>query len=230
VRLASSDLAFGFHHGFSAFEISHPAFAFDRLVRLFAHISLYFACVFRFCVGTMVIRPLRFNIYLLLFLAFGFLGGCQTAESKRAQQLATVRVYLESNAEVADHTEVVVICRSAPMAVNVVKSPFLNESLLAHASLVDEHGGFSLKLEFNKLGQTILEQYSAANPNRRFAIRSQFGVEPDVKDRWLGAPRIPRRIKDGILIFTPDTDLAEAEQIVLGLNNHAVNTGEKMKP
>jgi hypothetical protein len=178
----------------------------------------------------MVIRTLRFNIYLPLLLGLVALGGCQSAESKREHQLATVRFYLESNVEVADHTEVVYVCRAAPMAVNVIKNPFLNESLLSNASIVEEHGGFALKLEFNKLGQTILEQYSAANPNARFAIRSQFGVEPDVKDRWLGAPRIPRRIKDGIIIFTPDTDRAEAEQIVLGLNNHADKTGEKMKP
>ena len=113
------------------------------------------------------------------------------------------------------------------MAVNVIKNPFLNESLIANASLIEAHGGFSLKLEFKKLGQTILEQYSAANPNRRFAIRSQFGVEPNAKDRWLGAPRIPRRIKDGILIFTPDADRTEAEQIVLGLNNLAEKNGER---
>jgi hypothetical protein len=178
----------------------------------------------------MVVRTFRFNLYLLLVLGLGALAGCQSAGSKREHQLATVRFYLESNVEVADHTEVVLIFRSAPMAVNVIKSPFLNESLLANASLVEEHGGFALKLEFNKLGQTILEQYSAANPNRRFAIRSQFGVEPDVKDRWLGAPRIDHRLKDGVIIFTPDADRAEVEQIVIGLNNLAKQTGEKLTP
>ena len=178
----------------------------------------------------MVICRLRFNLYLLLGLALASLTACQTAESKKEKQLATVRFYLESNVEIADLTEVVMVFRAAPIAINVIKHPFLNESLLANASLIEEHGGFALKLEFNKLGQTILEQYSAANPNRRFAIRSQFGVEPDAKDRWLGAPRIPRRIKDGVIIFTPDTDLAEAEQIVTGLNNHAKKTGEKLTP
>lgn len=175
----------------------------------------------------MVIRPLRFNIYLLLLGALGALTGCETAASKQAQQLATIRLYLESNVQITDATEVVYVFRAAPMAVNVIKNPFLNESLIANASLIEDHGGFSLKLEFNKLGQTILEQYSAANPNRRFAIRSQFGVEPNAKDRWLGAQRIPRRIKDGILIFTPDADRTEAEQIVLGLNNLAEKNGER---
>ena len=51
-----------------------------------------------------------------------------------------------------------------------------------------------------------------------------------MKDRWLGAPRVTHRIKDGVLIFTPDTDREEAEQIVLGLNNLAEKNGEKLKP
>ncbi len=178
----------------------------------------------------MVICPRRFNIYLPFALALAVLTGCQSAESKRENLIATVRVYLESNVEITDQTQVVAICRAVPMTVNIVSSPFLNESLLVKASLLNEHGGFALKLEFNNLGKTILEQYSATNPNRRFAIRSQFGLEPNAVDRWLGAPRIQQRITDGVLIFTPDADRAEAEQIVLGLNNHAEKTGEHDRP
>ena len=177
----------------------------------------------------MVIRPSGFNIYLLFVGALIGLTGCQTPESKRESQIATVRIHLESTVEIPDKTEVVTICRSAPMVVNVVKEPFLNESLLAMASLVEEHGGFAIKLQFNHLGQTALEQCSATNPNRRFAIRSQFGIEPNAEDRWLAAPRIPRRITDGVLIFTPDASRDEAEEIVRGLNNHAEANGEKLK-
>jgi preprotein translocase subunit SecD len=178
----------------------------------------------------MVIRALRFNIYFLLCGLLVALTGCQTAESKRKQQLATLRIHLESNVEMANLTEVVTVSRAAPMAVNIVRSPFLNESTISSASLVEDHGGFSLKLEFNNFGRTILEQYSGTYQGQRFAIRSQFGVEPDAMDRWIGAPRIARRIKDGVLIFTPDATRAEAEQIVLGLNNHAEKSGEQMKP
>ena len=178
----------------------------------------------------MVIRPLRFNIYLLLCGLLVALTGCQTAESKRKQQLATVRIHLESSVEMSGLTEVVYVSRAAPMAVNLVKTPFLNESMISSASLVDEHGGFSLKLQFNNIGRTILEQYSGNYQGQRFAIRSQFGEEPNAVDRWIGAPRISRRITDGVLIFTPDTDRAGAEQIVLGLNNHAQKSGEQMKP
>jgi len=178
----------------------------------------------------MVIRRLRFNIYLLLCGVLVALTSCQTPESKRKQQLATLRIHLESNVEMANLTEVVSVSRAVPMTVNVIKSPFMNESMLASASLIEDHGGFSLKLEFNNFGRTILEQYSGTYQGQRFAIRSQFGVEPDAVDRWIGAPRIPRRIKDGVLIFTPDATRAEAEQIVLGLNNHAEKSGEKTKP
>jgi hypothetical protein len=178
----------------------------------------------------MVIRPLRFNIYLLLCGVLVALSGCQSAESKRKQQLATLRIHLESNVEMAGLTEVVAVSRAAPMAVNVVKDPFLNESMLSSASLIEDHGGFSLKLEFNSFGRTILEQYTGTYQGRRFAIRSQFGEEPNAVDRWIGAPRTARRIKDGVLIFTPDVTRAEAEQIVLGLNNHAQKSGEQMKP
>ncbi len=178
----------------------------------------------------MVIRPLRFNIYLLVCLALVPLTGCQTAKSKEEKQLATLRIHLESNVEIPGLTEVVSVSRTAPMLVNVMKNPFLNESMLSAASLIEAHGGFSLKLEFNNFGRTILEQYSGTYPGHRFAIRSQFGVEPNAVDRWIGAPRIARRISDGVLIFTPDTDRAGAEQIVLGLNNHAKKAGEQMRP
>ena len=39
--------------------------------------------------------------------------------------------------------------------------------------------------------------------------------------RWLAAPRINKRIADGVLVFTPDATREEAEQIALGLNNLA---------
>jgi hypothetical protein len=72
----------------------------------------------------------------------------------------------------------------------------------------------------------LLEQYTASNPGKRVAIFSQFGKKLD-QARWLAAPVIYRRISDGVLTFTPDTDLKEAEEIELGLNNHAKETQPK---
>jgi len=176
----------------------------------------------------MVIRPLRFNIYLLLTAALMPLLGCQTAEKKAEQQMATLRIHLETNPLLAEQSEVVSVIRSAPMLVCVEKYPFLNESHLAAARVVDNPDGFTVFLQFNHQGQRLLEQYSSANSRRRFAIRTQFRQSTNAFDRWIAAPLITGRIPDGILGFTPDANRAEAEAMVLGWNNVA-NLNEPKK-
>ena len=66
----------------------------------------------------------------------------------------------------------------------------------------------------------MLEQYSAANPGKHFAIFGQWG-EKLADGRWLAAPLITHRIADGMLSFTPDMSREEADRLVLGLNNVA---------
>jgi preprotein translocase subunit SecD len=79
-------------------------------------------------------------------------------------------------------------------------------------------GGFALRIQFDHRGTILLEEYTTANRGRMVAIFSQFGDE--LKDyRWLAAPVISRPITDGVLIFTPDTNREEAEEIATGLNN-----------
>jgi len=74
----------------------------------------------------------------------------------------------------------------------------------------------------------LLEQRSVDSRGQRFAIFCQFG--PDLKEsRWLAAPIVARRITDGVLVFTPDATRAEAEEIVLGLNNIARVVKKKTK-
>jgi hypothetical protein len=222
-------LDFGLDGGFSALEVCQTAFAFDRLVGLFSHISLYFAFMIRFCVDTMVIRMFRFNIYLSLLLTLSALTGCQSPEAKREKQIATLRVHLEAKTDMMGRTEPVSICRSTPIVVHVVSEPFLNETHVESARIIEGLGGFALMIQFNSQGRMLLEQYSATNPNRRVAIRSQFGIEPDVVDRWLAAPRMSRRIQDGVLSFTPDADREEAGKIARGLNNIAGNAKQEKK-
>jgi hypothetical protein len=214
--------ASGLGGGALTFEVSQAAFAFDRLVELFAHISLYFAFVIRFCVVTMVSRTFRFNIYYLLVAATILAWtGCQTPESKRVKQIAAVRVHLEANPGPPGRNQQISVLRSTPMRIEIERNPFLNEIHLASAELKDTPGGFAITLRLNDKGRWLLEQYTATNPNKRLLIWSQFGVEPEVKDRWLAAPLITRPIKDGLLTFTPDASRDEAEQIVIGLNNSA---------
>jgi hypothetical protein len=178
----------------------------------------------------MVSRPSRFNIYLLLLAALVSLTGCQSPETKRAKQLATVRVHLEINPYPPGRSQVVSVLRTSPMQLNVEKGPFLNEIHVASAEVAETTGGFALVIRFNKKGQWLLEQYTAANSNRRLAIRCQWGVTPKVEDRWVAAPLITRIIKDGVLTFTPDATKDDAEQIAIGLRNFAGDTMLKERP
>lgn len=178
----------------------------------------------------MVIRPFRFNIYLLLLAAAVIsFTGCQSDKRKQEKQKATLRIHLETNPLPGGQSEVVTVLRSAPILVSIERSYFLNETHIAEARIVDSDGGFSLVLQFNQQGQHLLEQYSAANSRRRFAIRTQFRMGTNVFDRWIAAPLIAGRISEGVLSFTPDADHDEAEVIVRGWNNVAAETQPKKK-
>jgi len=177
----------------------------------------------------MVSGSSRFNIYLLLGVMLIAVTGCQSPEKnaarKREKQLATVRVHVEVNQPRAGQSLQVTVLRAAPILLNVEKNPFLNELHVASAEVVETpEGGYRLSIHLNKKGQWLLEQYTAAHPNRRLAIRCQWGVAPDVQDRFVAAPMIQKPIKDGILAFTPDATRDEAEQIAIGLNNIAGDT------
>jgi len=178
----------------------------------------------------MVIRPSRFNIYLLLVATTLLVAsGCQSAKTKEEKQKATLRIHLETNPLPAGNSEIVNVLRSAPILVSVERYPFLNETHIADARVVDFPDGFALVIQFNQQGQRLLEQYSSSNSRRRFAIRTQFRQNTNAFDRWLAAPLVNGRISDGVLSFTPDADHTEAEIIVRGWNNVAAETQPKKK-
>ena len=169
----------------------------------------------------MVIRPSRFNIYLLLAAALITLVGCKTFSSKSKKQIATLRVHLEAPHDPSEMTERVSVLRASPISVKIEKTPFLNETHVALASVIEANEEFIVSIQLNQQGQRLLEQYSSNNPQRRFAIRSQFRQGTNVFDRWLAAPLITRRISDGVLSFSPDADREETGIFVEGLNNAA---------
>jgi hypothetical protein len=169
----------------------------------------------------MVIRPLGFNINLLLALLLLGATGCQTPEQKQEKQTATLRIHLETNPLPLGRSELITVLRAAPIKVMVEKTPFLHEGHLTSARLLENADGFALQIQLNQQGQWLLEQYTAANSRRRIAIRSQFRQGTNVFDRWLGAPLVSGRVTDGILAFTPDADYEEAKIIVRGWNNSA---------
>jgi preprotein translocase subunit SecD len=172
----------------------------------------------------MKIRWNRFNIYLTVALVAMVVCGCRTpSESKAKKQLSTLRLHLEAGRDAAVATKAVPVYRRQPCMVNVEKAPSLNESNVSGAEVVDVVGGFALRIQFDHVGTTQLEEVSTANRGKRIAVFSQFGE--NLKDyRWLAAPVISQRITDGVFIFTPDATREEAEEIALGLNNTAKKT------
>jgi hypothetical protein len=219
--------AFGLGLGFGAcllaLQIGIPSFPLLSFVVLLAHNSLHSERIPIVC-GTMMISGKRFNIYLLVALAAALACGCQSpAEKQTKQALSTLHLHLESGGDRSKSTESVPVYREKPIWVTVQKKPFLSEANVVRASVVDEVGGHSLRVQFDEDGQVLLEECTTRNRGRRIAIFSQFA--PQLKDyRWLSAPMISHRISDGVLVFTPDATREEAQEIADGLNNVAKKT------
>jgi preprotein translocase subunit SecD len=169
----------------------------------------------------MMIRGKRFNIYLLAALTVVLACGCQSSGEKRAKkQLSTLRLHIECGNDQTKGSQSIPVYREKPMWVTAQKQPFLTEANVAGASVVDEVGGYVIRLQFDGDGAILLEEFTTANRGRRIAIFSQFGEK--LKDyRWLAAPTINHRITDGVLVFTPDATREEADEITRGLNNVA---------
>jgi hypothetical protein len=169
----------------------------------------------------MNIRWCRFNIYLVLALAWAAVCGCKTANLIHPKPLlATFRLHLEASRAGIEGHEPVPIYREKPVMVNVQKEPLLAEGNIARASVIDVVGGFALRIQFDKPGTGLFEQYTTANLGRRIAVFCQFGKDLQ-NARWLAAPIITHRIADGVFTFTPDANREECEEIALGLNNVA---------
>jgi hypothetical protein len=169
----------------------------------------------------------RFNIYLLLALAGVLTGGCHTEKGQQKKQVSTLHLHQEMNPDPTGRTEQVPIYREHPIMITVAKEPFLTEVNIKDAKVIDVVGGFALRVEFDRQGNWLLQQYTAASRGRRIAIFCQF-VTPPEQDLnagwWLAAPKINMQITDGVLIFTPDATRYDAEHIAMGLKNVAKQT------
>lgn len=181
-------------------------------------IILYFVRVFRFCEVTMKVCARQFNLYLILMSGFILLCGCQTHKQNK-EPLSALRVHLESTPG-SGTTQNITVLRSDPVAVTIAGEPVLTEANIIAAKVIQAEGGFAIEIQFDESSALMLEQYSAANPGRHFVIFGQWG-ETANDGRWLAAPLISHRIANGILAFTPDMSRAEADRLVLGLNNVA---------
>ena len=165
----------------------------------------------------------RFNIFLLI-ITMALVGGCKTSQEKKdakkedkaeKKQMSTLRFHMEINPDGTERNGPVSVYKDNPTVINVWRAPFLDESHIDEASIIDQFGSFAIRIKFNSyMGQRLLEQATNTYRGQRIAIFSQF-----TEARWLAAPKITRTISDGVFIFTPDATREEAERIVLGLNN-----------
>jgi hypothetical protein len=173
----------------------------------------------------------RFNIYLLCVIAAAVVCGCHTTkdpEKEKQKRLATFRVHLEATADDTSPSLKVPIYRAKPVEVPVDRDAFITEAHVANARVMDTLGGFELQIQLGRQGTWLLQEYSASNTGKHFAIFSQFG-EKGKQARWLAAPQFSRVISDGIIQFTPDASREECEEIVIGLNNIAKKNAENLK-
>ena len=178
----------------------------------------------------MVIRLNRFNIYLVLLVVLA--AGCKTAESKHEKEVSTLQLRQEANPDPTGRTEQIAVYREHPVKFTVSRAPFLTESKVKEAKVIDVVGGFALRIAFDKEGAMLLEEYTAATRGRHIAVFSQWVEAPDLKPnagRWLAAPKIQTHITDGVFIFTPDATREECEKIAHGLNDVArdLQTGQQ---
>lgn len=144
--------------------------------------------------------------------------GCQTEKKKEKEKIAALRVYLQASSSEAGATKTITLLRATPVSVTVANDPVLTEANILTAKVINTPGGFAIEIQFDDSGTLELEQYTASNPGRHFVIFGQWG-DKLAKSRWLAAPLITHRISNGVLAFTPDITRADADQVVLGLNN-----------
>jgi hypothetical protein len=169
----------------------------------------------------------RFNLYLFLTLTAVVAGGCHTHNSPE-HRIATIRIHLEAGQQDTDRSLMVPIYREHPFNVLVQNEPFLTEAQVTSAKVVEALGGFDIQVQFDRQGTWLLQEYSAKNRGRHFAIFSEFG-EKGKETRWLAAPTFAHLISDGLLQFTPDASREEADEIALGLHNIGLKNQDTTK-
>lgn len=136
------------------------------------------------------------------------------AKKKKRKQIFSLRVHVEAKRELPERCIPARVGRTNPLDYTVEKLPILTENHLQRAAIVEQPGGFLIRVRFDTLGAKILESYTAAAAGRHLLVVTDIEGEA----RWLAAPLVRQRLGDGTFAFTPDASREEAEQLVNGLN------------
>jgi hypothetical protein len=168
-----------------------------------------------------------FNLNLSLALLLVLLApGCKSPEEKKkAKEASSLRFYLETEFDTTgEKTTLIPVYRASPILIRISKEPILDEGHLIDAAVVDTVGGFAIQVKYDFRGTLVLESVTSTYRNQRLAIYCNF-----TEGRWLAAPKMATRVRDGVFAFTPDATREEAERIVRGLNNVARELGNRPK-
>lgn len=171
-----------------------------------------------------------FNLYVLCVLALVVAGCASSGKGKRSKEMALLSLHLEENPDGTPRNQIVYVSREHRVPVSVQVTPFLDQRSLTKAILTEELGGFAIALQFERHGTWALEQMTTSYKDARLAVLCRWTNGKERDTRWLAAPRIEQAVTNGVFIFTPDATRQEAELIVRGLNNVAVQIGNAPKP
>ena len=139
-----------------------------------------------------------------------------TSKKPSGKEAAIVRIYLETQDVEPGRTEAVSVYRDDPVIVNFDQRPVLTEAHINEAQIVQTEAGPAIQIVLNTQGAWLLDSLSMSNRGKRIGIAAKWK-----EGRWLGAPRLTRRISDGIIVFVPDATPEEIDWIVKGVNNIA---------
>jgi hypothetical protein len=168
----------------------------------------------------MMKRIWRFNLHFVV-LALALATACSSPDERaRKKQIASLRIHVEGRRNIMEAGPKAVFRSGEP--ININQNVVVTDGSLVSAELVDNPGGFAMRLSFDRHGQLALETASIDSRGKRLAIfvawtSGQKGIAGE--SRWLAAPMIFQRNPSGVLVFTPDVSREEAELIVRGLNN-----------
>src|ERR1051325_5408464 len=137
----------------------------------------------------MRIRAQRLNIYFLLVAGIWWTCSCTGPEHGRTKEAATIAIHIETSSHSGEKAARVSVFRASPIELTVEKQPFVTEAFLSEAHVISVMDGFSITVQLDRRGTLLLEQYSAGNLGRHFAIEVQFGKQLE-HQRWLAAPVI----------------------------------------
>jgi len=156
-------------------------------------------------------RAINWNLAIALALAC-LMSGCASNSKKKEEEISTIRLHFEVHPQLQRRNMEVSVLRAHPVKLIVAEEALVHEGYLNEVSLLDEDGSHRIRLKFDDSGRRLFETETAVNLGKHIAVFAQFP-----ESRWIAAPVVKGRISDGVFVFTPDMDLAEARRLVDGL-------------